>query len=58
LVPRAEVIDELWSVTRQGQPVRHDGPWSRATLEVCLAILASQAQQADVWLSHQVAVRA
>ena len=58
LVPRAEVIDELWSVARQGQPVRHDGPWSRATLEVCLAILASQAQQADVWLSHQVAVRA
>ena len=56
-VPRGEVVDELWSVARQGQPVRHDGHWSRATLEVCLAILASQAQQADVPLEHQVAVR-
>lgn len=56
-VPRGEVVDELWSVARQGQPVRHDGHWSRATLEVCLAILASQTQQADVPLKHQVAVR-
>lgn len=57
-VPRAEVIDELWSVTRQDQPVRHDGAWSRATLEVCLAILASHGEQADVPLKCQVAVRA
>ena len=56
-MPRSEVVDELWSVAREGQPVRHDGHWSRATLEVCLAILASQAQQADVPLKHQVAVR-
>jgi phthalate 4,5-cis-dihydrodiol dehydrogenase len=37
--------------------VRHDGPWSRATLEVCLALLQSQQQGCDILMQHQVATR-
>jgi len=56
-VPRAEVIDELWAVEREGRGVRHDGLWSRATLEVCLALLQSQRSGTDVMLRHQVPIR-
>ena len=54
-VPRGEVVDELWSVGRLGQAARHDGLWSRATLEVCLAMLAGQASPET--LRHQVPTR-
>ena len=54
-VPRAEVIDEVWSVAREGAAPLHDGQWSLATLEVCLAMLASDASGRDVPLHHQVA---
>lgn len=47
-VPRAEVVDELWDVARQGKDALHDGHWSRATLEVCLSILESSRKSADV----------
>jgi phthalate 4,5-cis-dihydrodiol dehydrogenase len=53
-VPRSEVVDELWAVARQGQPPVHSGAWSRATMELCLAILTSDRQQAPVVLQHQV----
>lgn len=53
-VPRAEVIDELWSVGRERQAALHSGRWSRATLEVCLALLKSQQLGRDVELSYQV----
>ncbi len=53
-VPRAEVIDELWGVARAGQAPLHGGPWSRATLEVCLAILASSRQAVDIMPRLQV----
>lgn len=53
-VPRREVIDELWAVSRQGRPVLHDGRWSRATVEVCLAILASARDRRAIMLEHQV----
>lgn len=56
-VPRGEVIDELWAIHREGRPAQHDGPWSRATLEVCLAILESQQQDSDIVMRHQVAAR-
>ncbi len=56
-VPRGEVIDELWSISREGRPPRHDGPWSRATLEVCLALLQSQQDGCDIVMRHQVAAR-
>ncbi len=54
-VPRSEVIDELWAVARRGQAPLHSGAWSRATLELCLAILASDRAKAAVRLRHQVA---
>ena len=52
-VPRSEVIDELWSVGREGHPPVHNGQWSLATMEVCLAILASDRTRAPVSLHHQ-----
>jgi phthalate 4,5-cis-dihydrodiol dehydrogenase len=55
-VPRGEVIDELWSVAREGRTPLHGGRWSRATMEVCLALLASQRTGADIMLKHQVPV--
>ena len=54
-VPRAEVIDELWAVARQKEAPLHSGEWSRATLEVCLAMLESGAAGTDVTLGRQVA---
>jgi phthalate 4,5-cis-dihydrodiol dehydrogenase len=53
-VPRAEVIDELWAVGREGAAPLHGGAWSRATVAVCLAILESQRAAADVVPAHQV----
>jgi phthalate 4,5-cis-dihydrodiol dehydrogenase len=54
LVPRSEVIDEIWSVARQGHLPVHDGKWSRATLEVCIAILKSQREGKAIMLQQQV----
>lgn len=55
-VPRSEVIDELWAVARQGREPVHGGAWSRATMEVCLAILASERERAAIMLRQQVAL--
>lgn len=54
VIARSEVVDELWSVAREGQAPVHGGAWSRATMEVCLAILQSQQQRAPVVLQSQV----
>lgn len=54
-VPRAEVIDELWAVGREGQQPLHGGRWSRATVEVCLALLASASDGSDIMLKYQIA---
>jgi phthalate 4,5-cis-dihydrodiol dehydrogenase len=53
-VPRAEVIDELYEAVVDGRPPMHSGEWAMATLEVCLAILTSAAEQREVRLQHQV----
>ena len=53
-VPRAEVIDEVWQAGREECPPLHDGEWSLATVEVCLAMLASDAGRRDIPLHHQV----
>lgn len=50
-VPRFEVIDELVDAVLNGVTPLHDGPWARATLQVCLALLASGREQRDVELS-------
>lgn len=52
-VPRAEVVDELWTAAREGGRPVHDGRWSRGTVEVCLAMLASHRSGADIMLQYQ-----
>lgn len=50
VVPRFEVIDELYhAVVNEIKPL-HDGEWARATLEVCLALLDSAGSGKDVEL--------
>ncbi len=56
-VPRFEVIDELVDAVLHGAKPLHDGPWARATLEICLALLTSAREGRDVDLRHQVALR-
>jgi phthalate 4,5-cis-dihydrodiol dehydrogenase len=53
--PRSTVIDELWAIARLGQMPLHSGQWSRATLEVCLAILESHRTNCEIALHYQVA---
>lgn len=53
-VPRAEVIDEFYDTIVLGRPPLHTGQWALATLEVCVAILRSAKERADVVLEHQV----
>jgi phthalate 4,5-cis-dihydrodiol dehydrogenase len=56
-IARAEVIDEFYDAVVNGKPPLHDGAWSRATLEVCLAIRDSAQAQAEIMLRHQVGLR-
>jgi len=56
--PRAEVIDELYDAVVHDRAPLHSGEWGRATVEVCLAMLASAHDGADVVLKQQVAVPA
>jgi phthalate 4,5-cis-dihydrodiol dehydrogenase len=52
-VARQEVVDEMWAVARLGQTPLHDGKWSMATLEVCLALLESSTLGKDIILCAQ-----
>jgi phthalate 4,5-cis-dihydrodiol dehydrogenase len=56
-VPRAEVIDEIYSAVVHDVPPLHGGPWAAATLEVLLAMLRSARDGSEVALARQVAVR-
>jgi phthalate 4,5-cis-dihydrodiol dehydrogenase len=56
LVPRAEVIDELYDAAVRGRPAVHTGEWAMATLEVCLGILESARSGKELRLEHQVGV--
>ena len=53
-IPRAEVIDELYAAVVSGVAPVHDGAWAMATLEVCLAMLASSREGRDIALGAQV----
>lgn len=53
-IARSEVIDELWAAARDRIPPLHDGAWSRATVEACLALLESDRLGQDVVLTRQV----
>jgi phthalate 4,5-cis-dihydrodiol dehydrogenase len=55
-IPRSEVIDELYGAIVDGKPPLHDGAWSLATMEVCLAILQSAHDKKEIYLQHQIAV--
>jgi phthalate 4,5-cis-dihydrodiol dehydrogenase len=56
-VPRQEVIDELWAAVVDGVAPIHDGAWSLATMEACLAILQSSRENREIELARQVALR-
>ena len=56
-IARAEVIDELVAVLRHGQTPLHSGAWGLATMEICLAMLASGNEHREVELLHQVGLR-
>lgn len=56
-VPRSEVIDELVEAVLHDRQPLHDGPWARATLEICLAFLSSAREGRDVELGRQVGLR-
>ncbi len=51
------VIDEFYESVVSNHPPLRDGPWEKATLEVCLAILESARERREVFLSHQVSIR-
>ena len=56
-VPRAEVIDELAAAVLDGVAPLHDGAWGLATLEVCIAMLASARESREVALTRQCSAR-
>lgn len=56
-IARVEVIDELVAAVVAGVAPLHDGAWSLATMEVCLAMLESARLGRDISLHYQVPVR-
>lgn len=52
-VPRSSVVDELCAAVLEDVAPLHSGAWGLATLEVCLAILASAREGRGVALAHQ-----
>jgi phthalate 4,5-cis-dihydrodiol dehydrogenase len=52
-IPRSEVVDELYDAVVLGRPPLHSGEWGLATLEICLAILASGKSGREIDLHHQ-----
>jgi phthalate 4,5-cis-dihydrodiol dehydrogenase len=54
VIPRGEVIDELYAAAISGTPPLHSGEWGLATLEICLAILESAKSGSEVGLRWQV----
>jgi phthalate 4,5-cis-dihydrodiol dehydrogenase len=54
VVPRAEVIDELYNACIGVRNPLHSGEWAMATLEACLALLQSARENREIVLSHQV----
>ena len=52
--PRQEVIDELWRAVVDGVEPIHNGEWSLATMEACLAILQSSREGDEIALHHQI----
>jgi phthalate 4,5-cis-dihydrodiol dehydrogenase len=53
VIPRVEVIDELYDAVVEGISPRHDGQWAMGTLEVCLAVLRSSRESREIEFRHQ-----
>ena len=53
-IPRAEVVDELYDAAILNRAPLHSGEWGLATLEICLAILASAEGRCEIELKYQV----
>ena len=53
-IPRAEVIDEFYDAVVFDKRTVHSGEWALATVEVCLAMLASARENKEIALRHQV----
>jgi phthalate 4,5-cis-dihydrodiol dehydrogenase len=51
---KIHVVDELYHAVVHGAPVRHDGRWGKATLEVLLALHQSSSERREIVLQHQV----
>jgi phthalate 4,5-cis-dihydrodiol dehydrogenase len=49
-------IKELYEALAHGAPIRHDGRWAMATLEVGNAITESARERREIMLTHQCAV--
>jgi phthalate 4,5-cis-dihydrodiol dehydrogenase len=56
-LPRGELFEEFCDAVRGGARPKHDGAWSMATLEACLALLESARTAREVTLRHQIAFR-
>ena len=50
---RMNELDEMYNAIVEDRPVRHDGLWGMATLEVALAFMQSSEERREVYLSHQ-----
>ena len=56
LVPRGEVMDELVAAVCDNVEPLHNGEWSMATMEVCLALLQSAREGREIDMKHQVGI--
>jgi len=57
LAGRTEVINELYDCVFNNMDPTHSGEWGRATLEVCLGMLASAREGRDIKMYYQVPYR-
>ena len=53
---RTQTLDELLHAVVDGSSPLHGAAWSKATLELLLAVRMSSAERREIQLSHQVAV--
>ncbi len=53
IIPRVEVIDELYEAIFNNVAPKHDGLWAMATLEVCLAMLQSSHDNREIMLAEK-----
>lgn len=54
VIPRREVLDELYAAVVFDKKPIHSGEWGLATMEVCLAMLQSAKEDREVGLQYQI----